>query len=178
MVLEGIRLERDRNDDGCRREGIREAFTEFPLRGGDGRPLSVRNGWRRSVMRQVGDTLVWLAMIGVVAAVVYFTPRLASYVGTVSDHGRSATHRARSFTSSRRRPLSSCVRRSRSAVDTSAREMTGSTAIAIDLDGRDSCCDGSHLVSHRARRARPASTRDFPIPSISSSGTRSRRPSA
>ena len=32
-------------------------------------------------MRQVGDTLVWLAMIGVVAAVVYFTPRLASYVG-------------------------------------------------------------------------------------------------
>ena len=33
-------------------------------------------------MRQVGDTLVWLAMIGVVAAVVYFTPRLASYVGS------------------------------------------------------------------------------------------------
>jgi hypothetical protein len=37
-------------------------------------------------MRQVGDTLVWLAMIGVVAAVVYFTPRLANYVGNVSDH--------------------------------------------------------------------------------------------
>ena len=33
-------------------------------------------------MRQVGDTLVWLAMIGLVAAVVYFTPRLASYVGS------------------------------------------------------------------------------------------------
>ena len=42
-------------------------------------------------MRQVGDTLVWLAMIGVVAAVVYFTPRLASYVGTATDHNRSAT---------------------------------------------------------------------------------------
>ncbi len=39
-------------------------------------------------MRQVGDTLVWLAMIGVVAAVVYFTPRLASYVGSVTDHTR------------------------------------------------------------------------------------------
>lgn len=39
-------------------------------------------------MRQVGDTLVWLAMIGVVAAVVYFTPRLASYVATASDHTR------------------------------------------------------------------------------------------
>ena len=32
-------------------------------------------------MRQVGDTLVWLAMIGVVVAVVYFTPRLASFFG-------------------------------------------------------------------------------------------------
>jgi hypothetical protein len=31
-------------------------------------------------MRQVGDTLVWLAMIGVVGAVIYFTPRLAHYV--------------------------------------------------------------------------------------------------
>jgi hypothetical protein len=40
-------------------------------------------------MRQVGDTLVWLAMITVVAAVVYFTPRLASYVTAVgSAHGR------------------------------------------------------------------------------------------
>jgi len=34
-------------------------------------------------MRQVGDTLVWLAMIGVVVAVIYFTPRLASYIGSV-----------------------------------------------------------------------------------------------
>ena len=39
-------------------------------------------------MRQVGDTLVWLAMIGVIAAVVYFTPRLASYVGSGGNgHG-------------------------------------------------------------------------------------------
>ena len=42
-------------------------------------------------MRQVGDTLVWLAMIGVVVAVVYFTPRLANYVGTVSDYSRAAS---------------------------------------------------------------------------------------
>jgi hypothetical protein len=41
-------------------------------------------------MRQVVDTLVWLAMIGVIAAVVYFTPRLANYVGSVSEHGRSS----------------------------------------------------------------------------------------
>jgi hypothetical protein len=40
-------------------------------------------------MRQVGDTLVWLAMIGVVAAVVYFTPRLASYLGSGNEHSRS-----------------------------------------------------------------------------------------
>ena len=31
-------------------------------------------------MRQVGDTLVWLGLIMVVAAVVYFTPRFASYL--------------------------------------------------------------------------------------------------
>jgi hypothetical protein len=31
-------------------------------------------------MRQFGDTLVWLGLIVVVAAVVYFTPRVASYV--------------------------------------------------------------------------------------------------
>jgi hypothetical protein len=33
-------------------------------------------------MRQVGDTLVWLGLIVVVAAVVYFTPRVARYVST------------------------------------------------------------------------------------------------
>jgi hypothetical protein len=41
-------------------------------------------------MRQVGDALVWLAMIGVVAAVVYFTPRLANYLGTSGDHARGS----------------------------------------------------------------------------------------
>jgi hypothetical protein len=30
-------------------------------------------------MRQVGDTLVWLGLIAVVAAVLYFTPQFASY---------------------------------------------------------------------------------------------------
>ena len=33
-------------------------------------------------MRQVGDTLVWLGLIVLVAAVLYFTPRVASYVST------------------------------------------------------------------------------------------------
>ena len=31
-------------------------------------------------MRQVGDTLVWLALIAVVAAVLYFTPLFANMV--------------------------------------------------------------------------------------------------
>ncbi len=41
-------------------------------------------------MRQFGDTLVWLGLILVVAAVVYFTPRLATYVARrehLSDEG-------------------------------------------------------------------------------------------
>ena len=40
-------------------------------------------------MRHVGDTLAWLGMILVVAAVIYFTPRLASYVAasTATEHG-------------------------------------------------------------------------------------------
>jgi len=36
-------------------------------------------------MRQVGDTLVWLGVILVVAAVVYFTPRVASYVAAAES---------------------------------------------------------------------------------------------
>jgi hypothetical protein len=40
-------------------------------------------------MRQVGDTLVWLAMILVVAAVVYFAPRVAKYV---ASSGTEHTH--------------------------------------------------------------------------------------
>ena len=41
-------------------------------------------------MRQVGDTIVWLGMILVVAAVLYFAPRLANYVSasTQTVHGR------------------------------------------------------------------------------------------
>jgi hypothetical protein len=36
-------------------------------------------------MRQVGDTLAWFAMIMVITAVIYFTPRVARYVGAVDD---------------------------------------------------------------------------------------------
>jgi hypothetical protein len=46
-------------------------------------------------MRQVGDTLVWLGLITVVAAVIYFTPRLASLVSAAAaDRGAaSGNHR-------------------------------------------------------------------------------------
>ena len=51
-------------------------------------------------MRQVRDTLVWLAMILVVAGVVYVMPRVANYVAaataTGSEHG-SACVSCRSF---------------------------------------------------------------------------------
>jgi hypothetical protein len=40
-------------------------------------------------MRQVGDTLVWLSLIAVVAAVLYFTPRFASYF---RDRERDTLH--------------------------------------------------------------------------------------
>lgn len=33
-------------------------------------------------MRQVGDTLVWLAVIAMLAAVLYVTPMVASYVNS------------------------------------------------------------------------------------------------
>ncbi len=40
-------------------------------------------------MRQVLDTLVWMAMISVVAAVIYFTPRFASALATMgARHGQ------------------------------------------------------------------------------------------
>jgi hypothetical protein len=44
-------------------------------------------------MRQVGDMLVWLAMILVVAAVVYFTPQVADYVSSkeLRSSSRSVT---------------------------------------------------------------------------------------
>ncbi len=42
-------------------------------------------------MRQVGDMLVWLVLIVVVAAVVYFTPRFANYVASEqSEHARDS----------------------------------------------------------------------------------------
>jgi hypothetical protein len=41
-------------------------------------------------MRQVGDLLVWLGVILMVAAVIYFTPRFADYVaGSESERGRA-----------------------------------------------------------------------------------------
>ncbi len=46
-------------------------------------------------MRQIGDALVWLAMILVVAAVVYYTPQVASYMSGRDSHpvqGRVAWH--------------------------------------------------------------------------------------
>jgi len=36
-------------------------------------------------MRQVLDILVWMAMIAVVAAVIYFTPRFAKSVAAMED---------------------------------------------------------------------------------------------
>jgi len=36
-------------------------------------------------MRQLGDLLVWFAMIGVLTAVVYFTPKLAQYMSSDSQ---------------------------------------------------------------------------------------------
>ena len=47
-------------------------------------------------MRQVGDMLVWLGLILVVAGVVYFTPRFANYVASErSEHGRESKDFAR-----------------------------------------------------------------------------------
>jgi hypothetical protein len=36
-------------------------------------------------MRQVGDSLIWLAMIAVFVAVIYFTPRVAHYVHAMDE---------------------------------------------------------------------------------------------
>ena len=40
-------------------------------------------------MRQVRDTLVWLAMIVVVAGVVYVMPRVANYVAAARERART-----------------------------------------------------------------------------------------
>ena len=41
-------------------------------------------------MRQLGDLLVWFAMIGVLIAVVYFTPKFAQYMSSESQPTQSA----------------------------------------------------------------------------------------
>jgi hypothetical protein len=41
-------------------------------------------------MRQVGDLLVWFAMIGILIAVVYFTPKFAQYMSSESQVTQSA----------------------------------------------------------------------------------------
>ncbi len=42
-------------------------------------------------MRQVQDTLVWIAMILVVAGVIYVMPRVADYVDTAESEHASAS---------------------------------------------------------------------------------------
>jgi hypothetical protein len=62
-------------------------------------------------MRQVGDTLVWLAVIMVVAAVVYFVPRFADFVSALQapqDRGNPAWrvtvyHHQRDYSANRTR---------------------------------------------------------------------------
>jgi hypothetical protein len=42
-------------------------------------------------MRHVGDTLVWLGLMLMVAAVIYFTPQVADYVSSMAaDRGHEA----------------------------------------------------------------------------------------
>ena len=41
-------------------------------------------------MRQLGDLLVWIAMIGVLIAVVYFTPKFAEYMSSESRSTQGA----------------------------------------------------------------------------------------
>ncbi len=41
-------------------------------------------------MRQLGDLLVWFAVIGVLIAVVYFTPKFAQYMSSESPPTQSA----------------------------------------------------------------------------------------
>jgi hypothetical protein len=61
------------------------------------RQLHDQEVWRGTVMRQVGDTLVWLALIAVVVAVLYVTPFVASLVSSRekdgSHNGRGAVAR-------------------------------------------------------------------------------------
>jgi hypothetical protein len=41
-------------------------------------------------MRQLGDLLVWFAMVGILIAVVYFTPKFAQYMSSESQPTQSA----------------------------------------------------------------------------------------
>ena len=41
-------------------------------------------------MRQLGDLLVWFVMVGVLIAVVYFTPKFAQYMSSESQPTQSA----------------------------------------------------------------------------------------
>ena len=43
-------------------------------------------------MRQLGDLLVWFAMIGVLVAVVYFTPKLADYMSSENQSAQAARY--------------------------------------------------------------------------------------
>ncbi len=41
-------------------------------------------------MRQLGDLLVWFVMVGVLIAVVYFTPKFAQYMSSENQPTQSA----------------------------------------------------------------------------------------
>lgn len=41
-------------------------------------------------MRQLGDLLVWVAMIGVLVAVVYYTPQFAQYMSGENQSAQTA----------------------------------------------------------------------------------------
>ena len=41
-------------------------------------------------MRQLGDLFVWFAMIGILIAVVYFTPKFAQYMSSESQPTQGA----------------------------------------------------------------------------------------
>ena len=41
-------------------------------------------------MRQLGDLFVWFAMMGILIAVVYFTPKFAQYMSSESQPTQSA----------------------------------------------------------------------------------------
>jgi hypothetical protein len=56
-------------------------------------------------MRQVRDTLIWLAMMSVVAGVIYVMPQVAAYVDAASESERGAVGTSREVTVPYRRAL-------------------------------------------------------------------------